>query len=321
MQSIETIIEDLVNGCLKSYDLKYYLEQETVNAEIEKALGKAPCGSDIIGIPTGFKDLDKMAVGLQAGELIIIAGRPSMGKTTFAMNIAEAVAIGAKLPVAVFSPEMGARYITLRMMSSLGSINHSDLCKGEIKGESERRKLAIAVNQMQNAPIYIDDDGNLAVTDLCDRVRRLKGEVGDLGLVLVDYLQLVQVLDAKNKNRASRIGEISRTLKLLAKEMDVPVIALLQLSRLVDYRPNKRPLMSDFHESGVIEQDADVVMFVYRDEVYNPDSPEKDVAEIIIGKQRNGPLGTVKLSFQRQYMRFGDLGPDYSNDIQKGFEH
>ena len=269
-------------------------------------------GSDVIGIPTGFKDLDKMTAGMQAGDLIIIAGRPSMGKTTFAMNIAEAVAIGAKQPVAVFSLEMPARALVLRMMSSLGNIDQSQLRKGDIKGNDTRGKLALAVSQLQNAPLYIDDGSNLTITELRARVRRLKSEVGALGLVLVDYLQLMQLPDSRDDNRASLIGEISRGLKLLAKEMDVPVIALSQLSRQVEHRPNKRPIMSDIRESGAIEQDADVIMFVYRDEVYNPDSPEKGIAEIVIGKQRNGPIGTVKLSFLGQYLKFGDLAQGYS---------
>ena len=269
-------------------------------------------GSDVIGIPTGFKDLDKMTAGMQAGDLIIIAGRPSMGKTTFAMNIAEAVAIGAKQPVAVFSLEMPARALVLRMMSSLGNIDQSQLRKGDIKGNDTRGKLALAVSQLQNAPLYIDDGSNLTITELRARVRRLKSEVGALGLVLVDYLQLMQLPDSRDDNRASLIGEISRGLKLLAKEMDVPVIALSQLSRQVEHRPNKRPIMSDIRESGAIEQDADVIMFVYRDEVYNPDSPEKGTAEIVIGKQRNGPIGTVKLSFLGQYLKFGDLAQGYS---------
>ena len=262
-----------------------------------------------------------MTAGLQAGDLIIIAGRPSMGKTTFAMNIAEAVAIGAKLPVAIFSLEMPARALVLRMTSSLGSIDQSELRKGEIKGENERRKLTIAVSQLQTAPIYIDDGSNLTATDLRARVRRLKSDVGELGLVLVDYLQLMQLPDSKNDNRAALVGEISRALKLLAKEMEVPVIALSQLSRQVENRPNKRPIMSDIRESGAIEQDADVIMFVYRDEVYNPDSPEKGIAEILIGKQRNGPIGTVKLSFQGQYLRFNDLAHGYGGAIQEGFDN
>ena len=278
-------------------------------------------GSDVIGIPTGFKDLDKMTAGLQAGDLIIIAGRPSMGKTTFAMNIAEAVAIGAKQPVAVFSLEMPARALVLRMMSSLGNIDQSQLRKGDIKGNDTRGKLALAVSQLQNAPLYIDDGSNLTITELRARVRRLKSEVGALGLVLVDYLQLMQLPDSRDDNRAALVGEISRGLKLLAKEMEVPVIALSQLSRQVENRPNKRPIMSDIRESGAIEQDADVIMFVYRDEVYNPDSPEKGIAEIVIGKQRNGPIGTVKLSFQGQYLRFNDLAHGYGGAIQEGFDN
>ena len=275
-------------------------------------------GSDVIGIPTGFKDLDKMTAGMQAGDLIIIAGRPSMGKTTFAMNIAEAVAIGAKQPVAVFSLEMPARALVLRMMSSLGSIDQSQLRNGDIKGNDTRGKLALAVRLLQNAPLYIDDGSNLTITELRARVRRLKSEVGALGLVLVDYLQLMQLPDSRDDNRASLIGEISRGLKLLAKEMEVPVIALSQLSRQVEHRPNKRPIMSDIRESGAIEQDADVIMFVYRDEVYNPDSQDsKGTAEIIIGKQRNGPIGTVKLSFLGQYLKFGDLARGYSEGFDE----
>ena len=274
-------------------------------------------GTDVIGIPTGFKDLDKMTAGMQAGDLIIIAGRPSMGKTTFAMNIAEAVAIGAKQPVAVFSLEMPARALVLRMMSSLGNIDQSQLRKGDIKGNDTRGKLALAVSQLQNAPLYIDDGSNLTITELRARVRRLKSEVGALGLVLVDYLQLMQLPDSRDDNRAALVGEISRGLKLLAKEMEVPVIALSQLSRQVENRPNKRPIMSDIRESGAIEQDADVIMFVYRDEVYNPDSPEKGIAEIVIGKQRNGPIGTVKLSFLGQYLKFGDLAQGYSEGFDE----
>ena len=274
-------------------------------------------GSDVIGISTGFKDLDKMTAGMQAGDLIIIAGRPSMGKTTFAMNIAEAVAIGAEQPVAVFSLEMPARALVLRMMSSLGSIDQSQLRKGDIKGNDTRGKLALAVRLLQNAPLYIDDGSNLTITELRARVRRLKSEVGALGLVLVDYLQLMQLPDSRDDNRASLIGEISRGLKLLAKEMEVPVIALSQLSRQVEHRPNKRPIMSDIRESGAIEQDADVIMFVYRDEVYNPDSPEKGTAEIVIGKQRNGPIGTVKLTFLGQYLKFADFAHGYSEGFDE----
>ena len=276
---------------------------------------------DVIGIPTGFKDLDKMTAGLQAGDLIIIAGRPSMGKTTFAMNIAEAVAIGAKLPVAIFSLEMPARALVLRMMSSLGSIDQSELRKGEIKGENERRKLTIAVSQLQTAPIYIDDGSNLTATDLRARVRRLKSDVGELGLVLVDYLQLMQLPDSKNDNRAALVGEnLARAQTARQRNGstgDSPVAALAPSGN----RPNKRPIMSDIRESGAIEQDADVIMFVYRDEVYNPDSPEKGIAEIVIGKQRNGPIGTVKLSFQGQYLRFNDLAHGYGGAIQEGFDN
>ncbi|MDO4643830.1 MAG: replicative DNA helicase [Cardiobacteriaceae bacterium] len=277
---------------------------------------------DIIGISTGFKALDKMTGGLQGGQFIVIAARPAMGKTTFAMNIAEAVAIGAKLPVGVLSLEMSARDLVLRMMSSLGGINQSELQKGNIKGEDVRRKLTIAVSQLQSAPIHIDDGADLSITELRARVRRLKSEIGDLGLVIVDYLQLMKLREDRNNNRAVLVGEVSRALKLLAKEMDVPVIALSQLSRVPESRPNKRPVMSDIRDSGAIEQDADVIMFVYRDEVYNPeDTQNKGIAEIIIGKQRNGPIGTVKLSFQGQYLRFGDLAHGYGNDIQEGFEH
>jgi replicative DNA helicase len=258
-------------------------------------------GGAFTGIPTTFIDLDKMTSGLQPADLIIIAARPSMGKTSFAMNIAENVAIDSKTGVAVFSMEMPADSLTLRMLSSLGSINQTKVRSGQLD-DADWANLTSAMSILSEAPIHIDDTPALSPTDMKSRVRRLKRE-HDIGLIVVDYLQLMQI-PGRGDNRVNEISEISRGLKALAKEMNVPVIALSQLNRGLEQRPNKRPIMSDLRESGAIEQDADVIIFIYRDEVYNEESEHKGTAEIIIGKQRNGPLGTSKLTFTGQYTRF-----------------
>lgn len=258
-------------------------------------------GSAFTGIPTTYTDLDKMMSGLQPADLIIVAARPSMGKTSFAMNIAENVAIGANKGVAVFSMEMPADSLTLRMLSSLGRINQTKVRSGQLD-DADWANLTSAMSILNNAPIHIDDTPALSPTDMKSRVRRLKRE-HDIGLIIVDYLQLMQI-PGRGDNRVNEISEISRGLKALAKEMNVPVIALSQLNRGLEQRPNKRPIMSDLRESGAIEQDADVIIFIYRDEVYNEESEHKGTAEIIIGKQRNGPLGTTKLTFSGQYTRF-----------------
>lgn len=266
----------------------------------------------ITGLPTGFIDFDMKTSGLQPADLIIIAGRPSMGKTSFAMNLAENVGIKTGKGVAIFSMEMPGASLAMRMMSSLGQIDQHNVRTGKLNDE-EWPRLTSAVSMLSQVPMYIDDTGGLSPTDLRARVRRLtrelKREDKELGLIVIDYLQLMQVPN-QGENRATEISQISRSLKALAKELNVPVVALSQLNRSLENRPNKRPLMSDLRESGAIEQDADVIVFIYRDEVYNDNSPDQGVAEIIIGKQRNGPIGTVKLSFLGKYTRFENLASE-----------
>jgi replicative DNA helicase len=258
--------------------------------------------SDITGVPTGYHDLDSKTSGLQPGDLLIVAGRPSMGKTSFALNMAEHVAIEVGLPVAVFSMEMGGAQLAMRMLSSVGKLDAHRVRTGRLN-DDEWSRLSFALGKMHEAPIYIDETPALNPIDLRARARRLHRQCGKLGLIVIDYLQLMSSA-GHGENRATEISEISRSLKSLAKELSVPVMALSQLNRSLEQRPNKRPVMSDLRESGAIEQDADVIMFIYRDEVYNQDTPDKGVAEIIIGKQRNGPLGTVRLTFIGEYTRF-----------------
>ncbi len=255
----------------------------------------------ITGVSTGFNDFDDMTSGLQSSDLIIVAGRPSMGKTTFAMNIAENAALKSQLPVAIFSMEMPGEQLAMRMLSSLGRIDQHKVRTGKLEDEDWPR-LTSAVGLLAEAKMFIDDTPALTPNELRARCRRLSREHG-LGLVVIDYLQLMQI-NGSRENRTNEISEISRNLKSLAKELKVPVIALSQLNRSLEQRPNKRPVMSDLRESGAIEQDADVITFIYRDEVYNEDSPDKGTAEIIIGKQRNGPIGTVRLTFLGRYTRF-----------------
>jgi replicative DNA helicase len=256
----------------------------------------------ITGLSTGFADFDQMTSGLQPADLIIVAGRPSMGKTSFAMNIAENVAIQSKRPVAVFSMEMPGDSLAMRMMSSLGRIDQHRVRTGKLE-DDEWPRLTSAVNILAGASMFIDDTPALSPTEVRARARRLKREQGDLGLIVLDYLQLMQAPGA-GENRATEISAISRSLKALAKELNVPVIALSQLNRSLEQRPNKRPVMSDLRESGAIEQDADLIVFIYRDEVYNQDSNDKGIAEIIIAKQRNGPIGTTRLTFLGKYTKF-----------------
>lgn len=259
----------------------------------------------LTGVSTGFTELDRMTAGLQPGDLVIVAGRPSMGKTSFALNIGENAALGRKqVPVAIFSMEMSRDQLGLRMISSLGRINQSHLRTGNF-GDEEWSRINGAINMMKTAPIYIDDTGALTPTEVRARARRLKREHG-LGLVIVDYLQLMQVPGNK-ENRATEISEISRSLKALAKELSVPVIALSQLNRSVEQRTDKKPVMSDLRESGAIEQDADVIMMIYREEVYDSNTTRKGIADIIITKQRNGPTGEVSLTFLGEYTKFENL--------------
>jgi len=267
-------------------------------------------GSDeaLTGVSSGFSDFDAKTSGLQQSDLIIVAGRPSMGKTSFAMNIAENVAVISGLPIAVFSMEMPGEALTMRMISSLGRVNQQAVRSGNLEDDDWPR-ITSAVHILNNTKLFIDDTPALTPTELRARCRRLTKENGQLGLVVIDYLQLMQAPEA-GENRATEISAISRSLKALAKELNVPVIALSQLNRSLEQRPNKRPVMSDLRESGAIEQDADMIVFIYRDEVYNEDSPDKGKAEIIIGKQRNGPIGTVVLTWQAQYTRFDNYAYD-----------
>jgi len=258
--------------------------------------------NDVTGVPTGYVDLDRMTSGMQPGDLIIVAGRPSMGKTSFALNIGEHVAMEQQLPVAVFSMEMGATQLALRMLCSSGRLDQQRVRTGRLVDDDWPR-LTSAISKMQDAPLHIDESPALNSLDLRARARRLARQCGKLGLIIIDYLQLMSA-SSSGENRATEISEISRSLKALAKELDCPVIALSQLNRSLEQRPNKRPVMSDLRESGAIEQDADVIVFIYRDEVYNADSPDKGTAEIIIGKQRNGPIGMVRLTFVGAYTKF-----------------
>ena len=259
---------------------------------------------EVTGIATGFTDLDRMTSGLQAGDLVIVAGRPSMGKTAFAINIAEHVAISGKRPVAVFSMEMGGTQLVMRMLSSVGRLDQSVLKNGSLKDEHWER-LNEAVAKLTDAPIFIDETAGLSALELRARARRLARRFNNqLGLIVIDYLQLMSG-SGRNDNRASELGEISRSLKALAKELQVPVIALSQLSRTVEQRTDKRPMMSDLRESGAIEQDADLIMFMFRDEYYTKEQSQfKGLAECIIGKHRNGPTGRVFLTFMGQFTRF-----------------
>ncbi|MDE2118564.1 MAG: replicative DNA helicase [Betaproteobacteria bacterium] len=260
--------------------------------------------SDVTGIATGFTDLDSMTSGMQPGELIIVAGRPSMGKTAFAINIAEHVALEGAKPVAIFSMEMGGTQLAMRMIGSVGLLNQHTLRTGRLEDDDWSR-MTHALGRLNDAPIFIDETAALNAMELRSRARRLHRQNDGLGLIVVDYLQLMSAPSSKaSENRATEISEISRSLKALAKELHVPVMALSQLNRSLEQRPNKRPMMSDLRESGAIEQDADLILFIYRDEVYNPDSPDKGKAEIIIGKQRNGPIGKVELTFRGEYTRF-----------------
>ena len=262
---------------------------------------------DITGISTGYNEFDKLTAGLQGGELIIIAGRPSMGKTTLALNIAENAAIGGKGPTAVFSMEMPSQQLAFRMISSLGRVDQTHLRTGRFPDEDWSR-INTAVQLMSDAPLYIDDSAALSPTEIRARARRLHREHG-LGLIVIDYLQLMHVPGSK-ENRATEISEISRSLKALAKELNLPVIALSQLNRSVEQRTDKRPVMSDLRESGAIEQDADLIVFIYREEVYNQDTPRKGIADIAIAKQRNGPIGEFPLTFVGRYTKFENWVPD-----------
>lgn len=264
----------------------------------------------VTGVPTGFDKFDEMTSGLQRSDLIVVAGRPSMGKTSFVVNIAEHASIKTGLPIAIFSMEMSGEQLAMRMISSLGRINQQNLRTGNLQ-DSDWPRITSAIAMLSEAPLMVDDTPALSPTELRARARRIKREHG-LGLIIVDYLQLMSI-PSNNENRATEISEISRALKALAKELNVPVVALSQLNRSLEQRPDKRPVMSDLRESGAIEQDADVIAFIYRDEVYNEDSPDKGTAEILIRKQRNGPTGTCRLTFLGQYTKFENYSPEITN--------
>lgn len=291
---------------------------QAINPILTKALSRIEelfeSGDRITGLTTGFKDLDDWTSGMQPSDLIIVAGRPSMGKTTFAMNIVENALLSSNEPILVFSMEMPADAIVMRMLSSLGRIDQTRMRSGRLE-EDDWPRLTSAVSLLKDKPLYIDDTPGLSPTEMRSRARRIARENnGRLGLIMADYLQLMRV-PGSNEGRTAEISEISRSLKGLAKELSCPVVALSQLNRSLEQRPNKRPVNSDLRESGAIEQDADVIMFVYRDEVYNEDTQDKGIAEIIIGKQRNGPIGTVRLAFIGKFTKFEDLAHgDYGGD-------
>uniref|UniRef100_A0A0Q9YG87 Replicative DNA helicase n=1 Tax=Candidatus Berkiella cookevillensis TaxID=437022 RepID=A0A0Q9YG87_9GAMM len=272
----------------------------------------------ITGVATGFTDFDKMTAGLQAGDLVIIAGRPSMGKTVLGINIAEHAALKGDKTVLVFSMEMPNEAIAMRLLSSLGRLDQNKLRTGNLN-EQDWQRVTSAVSLLSKTKIYIDDSAALSPMELRARARRVAKENPDLGLIVIDYLQLMRGSNA-GENRTAEISEISRSLKALAKELSVPVIALSQLNRSLEQRPNKRPVMSDLRESGAIEQDADLIVFIYRDEVYNEDSPDKGTAEIIIGKHRNGPIGMVRLTFLGQFTKFENYMVEaYSHDMGESY--
>ena len=264
---------------------------------------------DVTGVRTGYFEMDSMTAGLQKGDLIVLAARPSMGKTAFALNIAEHVSVKEELPVLVFSMEMGASQLALRLVGSLGRINQQNLRTGRL-ADDEWGRLAEAVDKLGKVQMFIDETAALTVAELRARARRMARQFGGtLGLIIVDYLQLMSGSGGSDENRATELGEISRGLKALAKELQCPVIALSQLNRSVESRTDKRPMMSDLRESGAIEQDADIIMFIYRDEYYTKESKEPGVAEILIAKQRNGPVGTVRLAFLKPLTKFDNLAP------------
>ncbi|MFB0950101.1 MAG: replicative DNA helicase [Halioglobus sp.] len=287
-----------------------------INPLLQAALGRIEelfqSGGAITGISTGFIELDNMTSGLQDSDLVIVAGRPSMGKTAFAMNLVEHAVLNQNKPILVFSMEMPADSLIIRMLSSIGRIDQTRLRNGKLEQE-DWPKLSAAVTKLKDVPLYIDDTPALTPTEIRSRARRVAREHGGLGMIMVDYLQLMQVAGSSD-GRTAEISEISRSLKAIAKEFKVPMVALSQLNRSLEQRPNKRPVNSDLRESGAIEQDADVIMFIYRDEVYHEESEEKGIAEIIIGKQRNGPIGICRLAFIGQYTRFENLARGSSDE-------
>lgn len=290
---------------------------ELLSKAVDRIDELAELDGSLTGLTTGFADLDEMTSGWQKSDLVIVAGRPSMGKTAFAMNLVENAIMKTDLPVLVFSLEMPAQSLIFRMLSSLGRINQTKLRTGNLSDE-DWPGLNSAVAKLKDKALLIDDSSGLSPMEMRARARRVMREYGGLGMVVVDYLQLMQI-KGSGDNRVQEISEISRSLKLIAREFECPVIALSQLNRSLEQRPNKRPVMSDLRESGAIEQDADIISFIYRDEVYNEDSPDKGTAEVILAKQRNGPIGTVRLAFQGEYTRFENyIQPRYDDSYTHG---
>ncbi|MGJ8664573.1 MAG: replicative DNA helicase, partial [Marinicella sp.] len=306
IEEAEKLVYQIREQTMKSQS-GFHEIKDVLKEAIENLEALAESDGDITGLPYGWVDLDKKTAGLQRSDLVIVAGRPAMGKTSFAMNIAERAAITGS-SVAIFSMEMAAHQLVMRMFSSLSQINQGDLKRGNLK-DNDWPKLGQSSALLSQAKLFIDDQPALSPNEIMSRCRRLKNRHG-LDLIVIDYLQLMQI-KGKVENRANEISEISRNLKAMAKELDVPVIALSQLNRALEQRPNKRPVMSDLRESGAIEQDADLIIFIYRDEVYNPDSQDKGKAEIILGKHRNGSIGKIDLTFRGQFTRFDN----YENDI------
>ncbi len=294
------IAEQHARGRIGYRDVKTLL-----NSALERIQKLYEADSVVTGLATGFTGFDQLTSGLQDSDLVIVAGRPSMGKTAFAINIAEHAVIKDRKPAVVFSMEMPGEQLAMRLMASLGRIDQQKIRTGKL-GDDDWPRLTSAVTMLSDVKLYIDDSPALTPNDVRARCRRLARQEDGLGLVVVDYLQLMQV-PGTVENRATEISEISRSLKALAKELSVPVVALSQLNRSLEQRTDKRPVMSDLRESGAIEQDADLIVFIYRDEVYDEDSADKGIAEIIIAKQRNGPIGRVKLAFLGQYTRFENL--------------
>lgn len=286
---------------------------EPVNPLLKRAVDRIDelfnSDSMITGVSTGFKDLDEMTSGLQKGDMVVVAARPAMGKTTFAMNLVEHAVMSGTKPVIVFSMEMPAEQLIMRLLSSIGRINQTKVRTGKLEDE-DWPKLSAAISKLKDRPLFIDDTPALSPNELRSRTRRIAREHGNPALIMIDYIQLMQVTGSTD-GRTAEISEISRSIKSMAKEFECPVVALSQLNRGVEQRPNKRPVNSDLRESGAIEQDADIIMFIYRDEVYNEESADKGIAEIIIGKQRNGPIGTARLAFIGKYTRFDNLALNY----------
>src|SRR5450830_488816 len=287
-----------------------------VVALLDRVQEMADNPNDVTGVPTGFYDLDRLTSGFQAGDLIVLAARPSMGKTALAINIAEHVSLNEGLPVAVFSMEMGAAQLAVRIVGSIGRIDQSHLRTGRLTDE-EWPRLTEAIEKLRTISLHIDETAGLTSSELRANARRLSRQCGKLGLIVVDYLQLMSGSNGSDgENRATELGEISRGLKMLAKELKCPLIALSQLNRSVEQRPDKRPMMSDLRESGAIEQDADIIMFIYRDDYYTKaESKEPNVAEVIIAKQRNGPTGTVKLTFLKNITKFESMASGGTGDF------